>query len=110
MSSKNHQTTLFKGIYEFEDPSGTLLAAKVPYDGSADLYDGTVVIVRPNQCCAFIYKGELADLYMDGTHELKTENLPVLTRLSNYQLGFKSPLRAELWFFSGHLFTCRRWG
>jgi membrane protease subunit (stomatin/prohibitin family) len=104
------QTDLFKGIYEFEDPSGTLLAAKVPSSGSVDLFDGTVLVVRPNQCCVFVYKGEVAELYADGTHELRTKNLPVLTRLANWRHGGRSPLRAELWFFSGQLFSGRRWG
>lgn len=104
------QSDLFKGIYEFEDPSGTLLAAKVPHQGSVDLFDGTVLVVRPNQCCVFVYKGEVAELYADGTHELRTGNLPVLTRLANWRHGMRSPLRAELWFFSGQLFSGRRWG
>lgn len=104
------QSALFRSIFEFEDPSGTLLAAKIPHSGTADLYDGTVVVVRPSQCCLFVYKGEIAELYMDGTHTLKTGNLPVLTRLASFRLGFKSPLRAELWFFSGQVFTARRWG
>lgn len=107
---KLKQTDLFKGIYEFEDPSGTLLAAKVPSEGSVDLFDGTILVVRPNQCCVFVYKGEVAELYADGTHELRTGNLPVLTRLANWRTGGRSPLRAELWFFSGQLFSGRRWG
>lgn len=110
MPKDNEQSLLFRGIYEFEDQSGTLLAAKIPPNGSADLYDGTVVVVRPNQCCVFIYKGEICEIFMDGTHQLRTENIPVLTKLANFSLGFKSPLRAELWFFSGQLFTARRWG
>lgn len=110
MSEKMKQSSLFRGIYEFEDPSGSLMAAKIPTQGSADLFDGTVVVVRPNQCCVFVYKGKVAEIYMDGTHYLNTENLPVLTSLANYKLGFESPLRAELWFFSGQVFTARRWG
>jgi membrane protease subunit (stomatin/prohibitin family) len=110
MSEKMQQSTLFRGIYEFEDPSGSLLAAKIPTQGSADLYDGTVVVVRPNQCCVFIYKGKVAEVFMDGTHTLATENVPILTSLANYELGFENPLRAELWFFSGQVFTARRWG
>jgi membrane protease subunit (stomatin/prohibitin family) len=105
-----HQSTLFRGIYEFEDPSGTLMAAKIPLSGSVDLYQDTVLIVRPNQCCLFLYKGQIADIFMDGTHRLNTENIPVLTQLSNLKLGFRNPLRAELWFFSGQAFTARRWG
>lgn len=29
------QTLLFRGIYEFEDPSGCMVAAKIPHVGSA---------------------------------------------------------------------------
>lgn len=110
MANKNNQTNFFRGIYEFEDPSGTLLAARVPHEGSADLYDGTVVVVRPSQCCIFVHKGSVAELFADGTHELTTGNVPVLTRLANAKLGFKSPIRCELWFFSGSVFSARRWG
>lgn len=107
---KHDQTTFFRGIYEFEDPSGNLLAAKIPHSGTADLYDGTVVVVRPSQCAIFVHKGEIAELLADGTHELHTGNIPVLTSLSNIKLGFKSPIRCELWFFSGSVFSARRWG
>jgi len=110
VSKKNDQTNFFRGIYEFEDPSGNLLAAKIPSEGTADLYDGTVVIVRPSQCAIFVYKGEIAELFADGTHELKTGNIPLLTKLMNAKLGFKSPIRCELWFFSGSVFAARRWG
>lgn len=109
-SAAKKQQGMFRGIYEFEDPSGTLLAAKVPHTGSADLYDGTVVVVRPNQCALFIYQGKIADVLLAGTHTLKTENLPLLSKISNWKLGFQSPLRCELIFLSGHRFTARRFG
>lgn len=105
-----NQTTLFKGIYEFEDLSGALLAAKVPAMGSVDLYSGTAVIVRPSQCALFVYKGQIADVLFSGTHQIKTENVPILTKLANWKFGFESPLRAELVFIAGHAFTGRRWG
>lgn len=110
MSKTNPQSLLFRGIYEFEDPSGTLIAAKVPAIGSADLYDGTVVLVRPQQCALFIYQGQIADVLLAGSHTLKTENIPILTRLANFKLGFQSPLRSELVFVAGHIMTGRRWG
>ena len=55
---KNQQSVLFKGIFEFEDPSGVLLAAKIPANGSADLYSGTAIVVKANQCALFVYKGK----------------------------------------------------
>lgn len=109
-TTKNDQTLLFRGIYEFEDPSGTLLATKVPYVGSADLYNGTIVIVRPNQHVLFVHKGNIADDLGRGTYSLSSENIPVLTRLLNVKLGLKSPIRSELWFFARQIMTGRRWG
>ncbi|WP_413287925.1 SPFH domain-containing protein [Bdellovibrio sp. HCB337] len=106
----SNQSLLFKGIYEFEDPSGALVAAKVPAVGSVDLYSGTTIVVRPNQCAIFIYKGEIADMFLAGTHTVQTENMPILTRLANWKFGFESPLRCELVFLSGQAFTTRRWG
>ena len=106
----NNQTTFFRGIYEFQDPSGALMAAKVPTTGSVDLYAGTAIIVRPNQSAIFSYKGQIADIFFAGTHQIQTENVPVLTRLANWRFGFESPLRCELIFVSGQMFTSRRWG
>lgn len=110
MAAPKQQNGLFQGIYEFQDPSGTLLAARVPASGSLDLYDGTTLVVRPNQCAMFVHKGQVADILTQGTHTLRTENVPVLTRLANWRKGFQSPVRAEIWFFSGMVFTARRWG
>lgn len=108
--SKSKQGSVFKGVYEFEDPGGCLLAARIPHIGSVDLYSGTAVLVRPNQRAFFIYKGEIADVLEEGVHTIKTENVPLLTRLANWRFGFKSPLRCELWFFSTQIYTARRWG
>lgn len=105
-----HQEGFYRGIYEFEDPSGCLLAARVPHVGSADLYDGTAVIVRPNQAALFLHRGKIADVLGSGHHEIRSENVPILTRLANWRFGFRSPLRCELWFFSTSAFTGRRWG
>lgn len=110
MSPQNRQSILFKGIYEFEDPSGVLVAAKVPPVGTADLYSGTKIIVKANQSALFIYKGQIAEALSGGTHSIKTENFPILTRLASWQFGFESPLRTEIWFFSNAVFAGRRWG
>lgn len=110
MSQPARQTTLFRGIYEYQDPSGTLLAAKVPAMGTADLYSGTAVVVRPNQCALFIYQGKIADALFAGTHQIQSGNVPILTRLANWRFGFQSPLQCELVFVSGQQILGRRWG
>lgn len=109
-SSSNSHSSFFRGIYEFEDPSGVLVAAKVPATGSVDLYSGTAVIVRPNQCAIFCYKGKVADVLLAGTHMIETENVPILTQLSNWRFGFESPLRCELIFIAGNIFLSAQMG
>jgi membrane protease subunit (stomatin/prohibitin family) len=104
------QSSLFRGIYEFEDDTGSILAAKVPFQGSADLYDDTAVNVRPNQRAMFIYKGKIVDILKPGIHNLSTENVPILTRLASWKWGGRSPLRAEIWFFSGNKHLGKKFG
>lgn len=110
MSKNLKQTELFRGIYDFQDPSGSLLAARVPYEGHADLYHGTTLVVRPNQCAILVYKGKLADLFTPGTHTLVSEVVPILSKLANAKFGFRNPVRCEIIFFSGQAFVGRRWG
>lgn len=106
----NEQGMIFKAIIDFEDPSGVLVAGKVPAVGTADLYSGTAILVKANQCAIMIYKGQIADVLMQGLHEVKTGNFPILTQLANWRFGFDSPLRCEVWFFSGSVYANRRWG
>jgi len=107
---ENQQGMIFKGIYDFEDPSGVLVAAKSPIAGNADLYSGTTIIVKPNQVALFIYKGQIAEVLPPGNHQVKTGNFPILTRLASWQFDFESPLRCEIWFFTTSAFVGRRWG
>jgi membrane protease subunit (stomatin/prohibitin family) len=106
-----HDQGLFtKGIYEFEDPSGCLIAARIPSSGSAALFDGTRVLVKPTQKALLIYQGKLTDEIGAGNHELHTENFPIITKLANWRFGMQSPLEAEIWFFSTGSFVARKWG
>lgn len=110
MAKPREQFLFFRGIYEFEDPSGGLLAARVPQVGTADLFRDTVVLVRPNQRAMFVYEGKVAEMMGEGMHRLENRNIPVLTRLANWKLSFQSPLRCDLWFFATNVFPARRWG
>ena len=110
MSQPKHQSLMFRGIYEFEDPSASLIAAKIPAAGTVDLYSDTVVVVKPNQGALFVYKGQIADTMKSGTFQITTQNVPFLTKLASWKFGFESPLRCELIFFAYQIFTSRRWG
>ncbi len=104
------QSGVFRGVYEFEDSSGSLIAARVPASGATDLYSGTKLIVRPNQVAMLVYNGKVADIFFSGNHELKTDNVPIVTKLLNWKFGFQSSFLAEIWFFGIQVYTARRWG
>ena len=79
---QKQQGSVFKGIYEFEDPSGILLAAKSPITGSADLYSGTTIIVKPNQMALFIYKGQITEVLTGGEPSNKDREFPLVDAFS----------------------------
>jgi membrane protease subunit (stomatin/prohibitin family) len=106
----DNQSLFFRGVYEFDDPTGVLLAGRVPAVGTVDLYSGTKILVKPGQTAIFVYNGKIADVLPPGNHEIKTENMPILTRLANWKFGFESPLRCELIFVSKQIFTGLKWG
>ena len=71
---------------------------------------GAKLIVREAQVAVFVNEGQVADVLGPGTYELETRNLPVLTTLQNWQKGFRSPFKAEVYFCSMRRFTDLKWG
>jgi len=108
--TESDQGMFTRGIYDFDDPSGSLMAVRIPPAGAADLYDGTRILVKPTQTALFIYNGQITDALGPGNHLVHTENFPVLTRLANWRFGMESPLKCEIWFLSSADFLGRRWG
>jgi membrane protease subunit (stomatin/prohibitin family) len=58
----------------------------------------------------FINEGKLADVFKPGTHELITQNMPILATLRGWKYGFNSPFKAEVYFCSTRKFTNLKWG
>ncbi len=52
----------------------------------------------------------MADVFGPGSHKLVTQTLPILTYLKNWDKGFQSPFKSDLYFFSLRLQTDQRWG
>ncbi len=71
---------------------------------------GAKLIVRESQYAVFVNEGQVADVLGPGTWELETKNLPVMTTLQNWQHGFRSPFKAEVYFCSARRFTDLKWG
>jgi membrane protease subunit (stomatin/prohibitin family) len=71
---------------------------------------GAKLVVREGQMAAFVNEGKLADVFKPGTHELTTQNLPILSTLRGWKYGFNSPFKAEVYFVSTRKFTDLKWG
>ncbi|WP_243746451.1 SPFH domain-containing protein [Zavarzinia compransoris] len=91
-----------------EDGPGTL-AYRFPMAGK-EIQNGGTLVVRESQAALFINEGTLADKFAPGTHTLTTQTLPVLTYLRNWDKGFESPFKSDVYFFSLREQINQKWG
>lgn len=71
---------------------------------------GAKMTVREGQMAVFVNEGKIADVFPPGIYELETANLPILTNLQNWQHGFNSPFKAEVYFFNTTDLMNLKWG
>ncbi|TWF40683.1 membrane protease subunit (stomatin/prohibitin family) [Chitinophaga polysaccharea] len=79
-------------------------------DADKEIKNGAMLTVRESQHALLLNEGQLADVFPAGRHVLKTENIPVLTRLRGWKYGFESPFKADIYFFNTHQFVNLKWG
>ena len=96
-------------IIEWTDDSPNTMVYRFERYGNEIKY-GAKLIVRESQYAVFVNEGQVADVLGPGTWELETKNLPVMTTLQNWQHGFRSPFKAEVYFCSARRFTDLKWG
>ncbi len=101
---------IFLEILEWFDESGQELVHRLPEQGSADIKYGAQLTVRESQAAVFFYNGKAVGAFGPGRHTLKTANIPILTKIASLPWGFKSPLRAEVYFTNLKIFTNLKWG
>ncbi|PZR00062.1 MAG: antifreeze protein [Cereibacter sphaeroides] len=77
--------------------------------GNAIKY-GAKLTVREGQAAVFIHEGQLADVFGPGLYMLETNNLPILTTLQNWDHGFQSPFKSEIYFVNTTRFNDLKWG
>ena len=75
-----------------------------------EIKNGAKLIVREGQQAVFVNEGQIADVFLPGTHTLTTQNLPILSTLKGWKYGFNSPFKAEVYFVSTRNFINQRWG
>jgi membrane protease subunit (stomatin/prohibitin family) len=99
----------FIDVIEWVDSTPNTLAWKFPRNDNA-IKMGAKLIVRESQAAIFINEGRIADVFMPGTYELQTQNMPILTTLNSWKYGFNSPFKADVYFVSTRQFVNQKWG
>lgn len=104
---------LFRGqfidVIEWLDNTNTTMVYRFERFNN-EIKQGAKLIVRPGQMAVFVNEGQVADIFQEGTFELYTRNLPILSTLKSWSYGFNSPFKAEVYFFSTRNFTNLKWG
>ena len=96
-------------IIEWTDGSRDTLAWRFP-DEDKEIKNGAQLIVRDSQQVQFVAAGQFADLFGPGKHTLKTENIPILSRILGWKYGFESPFKCDVYYLNTRLFTGNKWG
>jgi len=98
----------FIDVIDWTDAPGAL-ATRYPAE-DREIQNGAQLTVREAQAAAFLNEGQIADIFTPGLYTLDTSTLPVLTALANWDKGFASPFKSDVYFFSLREQIDRRWG
>jgi membrane protease subunit (stomatin/prohibitin family) len=75
-----------------------------------EIMNGGQLTVRDSEAAIFVNEGRIGDIFGPGLYTLTTRTLPLLTDLMNWDKEFKSPFKADVYFFSTRIKTDQRWG
>jgi membrane protease subunit (stomatin/prohibitin family) len=99
----------FIDVIQWEDQTHDTIVWKFHRRDNA-IKSGAQLIVRESQKAVFLHEGELGDVFGPGRHRLTTNNIPILTSLSNWKYGFDAPFQCDVFFVSTRQFTDQKWG
>ena len=71
---------------------------------------GAKLTVREGQAAVFVHEGQLADVFTPGLYMLETNNMPIMTTLQNWDHGFQSPFKSEIYYVNTTRFSNLKWG
>lgn len=96
-------------VIDWTEENGGILSFRYPME-DREIQNGAQLTVRQSQVALFVNEGQVADLFPPGMHTLATKNLPVLTNLRNWEMGFQSPFKSDIYFFSMKEQIDQKWG
>src|ERR1700724_2546145 len=99
----------FIDVIDWTEPEDGILAYRYPME-DMEIQSGAKLTVRDSQMAVFVNEGRVADVFAPGLYTLTTQTLPVLTYLKNWDKGFRSPFKSDVYYFSLRLQTDQRWG
>ncbi len=99
----------FIDVIEWDWQDDDILMWKFPIADN-EIQNGASLTVRDGQIAILVNEGILADVFTPGHYQLKTENIPLLTNLKNWDKGFDSPFKSDVLFFNTRLQQGRKWG
>jgi len=99
----------FIDVIEWLDASRDTLVWRFERYGN-NIMMGAKLTVREGQAAVFIHEGQLADVFGPGLYELQTNNMPIMTALQSWSMGFNSPFKSEVYFINTRRFADLKWG
>lgn len=102
---------LFRLNIEWVDDSKDTIVYKYPFKNNGrEVNNNSSLTVRESQVAVFVYKGQIADVFEPGLYELKTQILPILTKLAAWKFKFETPITLDVYFINTKQFTNIKWG
>jgi membrane protease subunit (stomatin/prohibitin family) len=98
----------FVDVIDWVDEPG-VLAIRYPMQ-DREIQTGAQLTVREGQKAFFYNEGQIADVFLPGLHTLETGNMPLLTALRNWDKGFASPFKSDIFFFTSREQAGLKWG
>jgi membrane protease subunit (stomatin/prohibitin family) len=99
----------FIDVIDWTEPQDGILAYRYPME-DREIQNGGQLTVRDSQVAVFVNEGQIADIFGPGLHTLTTQTLPMLTYLKNWDKGFKSPFKSDVYYYSTRLQMNQKWG
>src|SRR5918996_6204840 len=89
---------------------GTGVAHRIPERGTVEFRLGDQLVVRDDQAAVIVHEGRGLDVFGPGRHTFQSVNLPVLTRVLKLPAGYRSAIRATVYFVTMRPVAGVPWG
>ncbi|MCQ2399811.1 MAG: SPFH domain-containing protein, partial [Clostridia bacterium] len=97
---------LFRLNVVWNDDSRNTLVYKYPFKNNGrEVNDKSTITVKESQVAVLVHKGQIADVLGPGLHNMKTDVLPLLTKLAAWKYAFETPITLDVFFINTRQFT-----